>query len=223
MRRVRSFVRRPGRITASQERALATLFPRFGIEFRDALLDLDDEFGRAAVRVLEVGFGDGEALLTAAVNNPQADFLGVEVHEPGIGHLLMLLEKAALTNVRIIRRDVVDVLAQMVADTSLDVVNVFFPDPWPKKRHHKRRLIQAPFAAMLARTMKPGALLHIATDWTDYAEQIAGVLAATDAFTPCTQAELAGHALAARGTTKFERRGRRFGHTVRDLLYVRRR
>jgi tRNA (guanine-N7-)-methyltransferase len=222
-RRVRSFVRRPGRITASQTRALARLLPRFGIDFREQPLNLDAAFGRSAERVLEIGFGDGEALLTAAANYPDADFLGVEVHEPGIGHLLVMLEKAGLTNVRIIQRDIVDVITHMITAPSFDIVNVFFPDPWPKKRHHKRRLIQPPFAAMLARTMKPGALLHIATDWTDYAEQIADVLAAAPDFSKCRDDDLADRPLATRGPTKFERRGQRFGHTVTDFYYSRRR
>ena len=220
-RRVRSFVRRPGRITASQARALATLLPRFGIEFRDACLDLDAEFGRTAERVLDIGFGDGETLLTAAVNNPDVDFLGVEVHEPGIGHLLVMLERAGVTNVRIIQRDVVDVIEHMIPGRSFDVVNIFFPDPWPKKRHHKRRLIQAPFLAKLTQTMKHGALLHIATDWDDYAEQIADVLGSSFEIGVCPSEELEGRRLAARGPTKFERRGRRIGHTVRDFYYSR--
>lgn len=195
--------------------------PRFGIEYCEQPLNLDAVYGRRAQRVLEIGFGDGEALLTAAANHPESDFLGVEVHEPGIGHLLVMLEKAGLTNVRIIQRDIVDVIAHMITTPTFDIVNVFFPDPWPKKRHHKRRLIQALFAAMLARTMRPGALLHVATDWADYAEQIADVLAAAPDFRACRAEEL-GRPLAARGPTKFERRGQRFGHTVTDFYYSRR-
>jgi tRNA (guanine-N7-)-methyltransferase len=223
MRRIRSFVRRPGRITASQARALTTLLPRFGIEFRERGLNLDQVFGRAAERVLDVGFGDGETLLTAAANNAHVDFLGVEVHEPGVGHLLVMLEKAGLTNVRIIQRDVVDVITHMITTPVFDVVNIFFPDPWPKKRHHKRRLIQPPFASLIARTMKPGGLLHVATDWADYAQQIADVLDGTPELLRCAQADLAERPLAARGPTKFERRGQRFGHTVTDFYYSRRR
>jgi tRNA (guanine-N7-)-methyltransferase len=221
-RRVRSFVRRPGRITASQSRALASLLPRFGIDYCEQSLNLDLVFGRAAERVLEIGFGDGEALLTTAAHHPEVDFVGVEVHEPGIGHLLVMLEKAGLANVRIIQRDIVDVLTHMITSPTFDVVNIFFPDPWPKKRHHKRRLIQLPFTAMLARTMKPGALLHVATDWADYAEQIDSVLAGAPEFRRCGPDELAGVALAARGPTKFERRGQRIGHTVTDFYYLRR-
>lgn len=222
MRKVRSFVRRPGRITASQARALTELMPQFGIEFRERALNLGDVFGREAPRVLEIGFGDGEALLTAAANHTDVDFLGVEVHEPGVGHLLVMLEKARLNNVRIIQRDVVDVITHMLTAPVFDVVNIFFPDPWPKKRHHKRRLIQPPFIHTLARTMKHGALLHVATDWAHYAEQIAVVLDAAPALARCTSAELAGRPLATRATTKFERRGTRFGHAVTDFYYLRR-
>ena len=149
-RRVRSFVRRPGRITASQQRALTQLWPRYGIDFADSPLDFDAAFGRSSRRVLDIGFGDGEALVTMAARSPDVDFLGVEVHEPGIGHLLVMLERAQLNNVRIIARDVVDVIDQMVPPGSFDLVNVFFPDPWPKKRHHKRRLISDAFMPRLA-------------------------------------------------------------------------
>jgi tRNA (guanine-N7-)-methyltransferase len=220
LRRVRSFVRRPGRITTSQQRALASLWPRFGIEYAEQRLDLDAAFGRRAPRVLDIGFGDGEALVTSAAHAPGSDFLGVEVHEPGIGHLLVLLEQAQLTNVRVIRRDVVDVIAHMLPPASFDRVNIYFPDPWPKKRHHKRRLIQAPFLDALWVVMKPGALLHIATDWADYAEQITEVVSACPRMRVCTETALAERGMTARPPTKFERRGLRLGHTVRDFYYT---
>lgn len=220
-RRVRSFVRRAGRITHSQQRALEQIWPRFGLESTTQTADLDAVFGRTAPRVLDIGFGDGEALLTTAVNNPETDFLGVEVHEPGIGHLLVLLERAGIDNVRIVQHDAVEVIDQMLMTASLDVVNIFFPDPWPKKRHHKRRLIQAPFLDALHRTMKPNSLLHLATDWQPYAEHMLETLAERKDFRTCDDSEVATNRLAARPPTKFERRGQRLGHTVSDFYFVR--
>ena len=219
LRKIRSFVKRPGRITAAQRRALDTLWPRWGIAFADRRLELDAAFGRCAPRVLDIGFGDGEALLTSAANNPGVDYLGVEVHAPGIGHLLVLLERAALTNVRIIDRDVVDVIGQMLGPASFDAVNVFFPDPWPKKRHHKRRLIGPDFVATLARLLKPRGLLHVATDWADYAQQIRVTLGESRDFASVPPEEWAANPLALRPPTKFERRGRRLGHEVVDFHY----
>src|SRR5690606_24744679 len=171
-------------------------------------LDLDALFGRAAPRVLDIGFGDGEALVTTAAAHPDIDYLGVEVHEPGVGHLLILLERARLTNVRVIVRDVVDVIDAMLPDASFDAINVFFPDPWPKKRHHKRRLVQPGFIAQCERIMKPGALLHIATDWAPYAEHVREVLA-TSALLPVAAETVACDPLAERPATQFERPGER--------------
>ena len=222
-RRVRSFVRRPGRITASQQRALSELWPRYGIDYRDAQLDLDEVFGRAAPRILDIGFGDGEALVTMAARSPDVDFLGVEVHEPGIGHLLVLLERAQLENVRIIASDVVDVIDQMIAPQSLDGVNIFFPDPWPKKRHHKRRLISDAFMPRLAAITRPDALLHIATDWQPYAEVITEVLDRAPEFEVIETPPPGTMPIAERPPTKFERRGQRLGHNVTDFYYRRRR
>jgi tRNA (guanine-N7-)-methyltransferase len=221
LRKIRSFVKRPGRITAAQRRALNELWPRWGIAFANRRVDLDGVFGRSAPRVLDVGFGDGEALLTSAANNPGVDYLGVEVHEPGIGHLLVLLERAGLTNVRVIERDVVDVIAQMLGPDSFDAVNVFFPDPWPKKRHHKRRLIGSEFIVTLAGILKPGGLLHVATDWANYAQQILATLAASAEFARVQAEDLVEDSLAFRSPTKFERRGQRLGHEVVDLYYRR--
>lgn len=220
-RRVRSFVRRPGRITSAQKRALERLMPVYGIPFGERRLDLDAAFGRSAPRVLDVGFGDGEALLTQAANNPEVDFLGVEVHEPGIGHLLVLLEKAGLTNVRVVARDVVDVLPAMIPDGAFDTVNVLFPDPWPKKRHHKRRLVQPPFVAEVARVLKDGGLFHVATDWAPYAEHAREVLDACPAFAEMSPERAGRGVVPSRPLTKFERRGKRLGHEVSDLYYER--
>jgi tRNA (guanine-N7-)-methyltransferase len=171
--------------------------------------------------VLDIGFGDGEALVTNALNNPTVDYLGIEVHEPGIGHLLLLLQQAAATNVRVVARDAADVLPQLIPDASFDFVDLFFPDPWPKKRHHKRRLVQPPFVAEIARVLKPGAFLHVATDWADYARHTREVLAASTQFTAVEAVELRDQPLAARPPTKFERRGVRLGHDVADLFYRR--
>lgn len=222
LRRVRSFVRRPGRMTAAQQRALERLWPRWGVPFSGEPLDLDALFGRHAPRVLDVGFGDGEALLTTAANHPDVDYLGIEVHEPGIGHLLVLLERAGLDNVRIVAADAVDVVGRMLADESFAAVNLFFPDPWPKKRHHKRRLVQPAFVAEIARILEPEGLFHVATDWADYAEHAAAVLSADERLSAVVGADLCNNPLAVRPTTKFERRGRRLGHDVVDLYYRRR-
>jgi len=221
LRKVRSFVRRPGRVTAAQRRALDQLMPRYAVPAAAKIpLDLDAPFGRNARRVLDIGFGDGEALVTCAANHPDIDYLGVEVHEPGIGHLLLLLEKAAATNVRVIARDAADVIREL-GDGSIDAVNLFFPDPWPKKRHHKRRLVQPEFTAQIARVLKPGGLLHVATDWANYAEHATAVIAADGRLAPAgDSADLCHNPLAFRPPTKFERRGRRLGHEVVDLHYL---
>jgi tRNA (guanine-N7-)-methyltransferase len=218
LRKVRSFVRRPGRATAAQRRAFAELLPRFTADLPGPL-DLPRLFGREARRVLDIGFGDGEALATSAINNPNLDYLGIEVHDPGIGHLLLLIEQAALTNVRVIPRDAAEVVPELLPAQSFAAVNLFFPDPWPKKRHHKRRLVQPPFVAELARVLTPGGLLHIATDWADYARHTVEVLAASEAFASAEPAELRDDALTLRPPTKFERRGRRLGHDVVDLFF----
>jgi tRNA (guanine-N7-)-methyltransferase len=221
MRKVRSFVRRPGRATPAQRRALAELLPRYGAGDAAENLDLDRLFGRDARRVLDIGFGDGEALVTSALNNPAVDYLGIEVHEPGIGHLLLLLEQAAVANVRVLARDAAEAVPKLIAAQSFDVVDLFFPDPWPKKRHHKRRLVQPPFVAEIARVLKRGGFLHVATDWADYARHTREVLAASTELVAVDAADLGLEPLALRPPTKFERRGRRLGHEVADLYYRR--
>ncbi len=218
-RRVRSFVRRGGRITVAQARALTELWPRFGIDFAPQPLDLDAAFGRRASRLLEIGFGNGETLFAIARERADWDCLGIEVHEPGVGRLLLQASEASLGNLRILCHDAVEVLEQQIPDESFDEALVFFPDPWPKKRHHKRRLIQPPFAALLARKLRRGAVLRLATDWQPYAGQMLEVLnrcellvndAADRAFCPRP---------AIRPPTRFERRGQRLGHGVWDLEY----
>jgi tRNA (guanine-N7-)-methyltransferase len=221
-RSIRSFVTRAGRITAAQQRALAELWPKFGIEFRAELLQARAVFGREAPRTLEIGFGNGENLVALAAAEPQRDFLGIEVHRPGIGRLLLALEARSLGNVRVICHDAVDVLAQQLPPAWLDEILVLFPDPWPKKRHHKRRLIQRPFAEMLASRLVAGGRLRLATDWEPYAQEMLATLSAVPAL--CNEA--VGGAFvtrpAERAPTRFERRGERLGHEVWDLAFRRR-
>jgi tRNA (guanine-N7-)-methyltransferase len=198
---------------------MTELLPRFAVADDRGVLDLPAVFGRNAPRVLDIGFGDGEAVATSAANFAELDYLGIEVHEPGVGHLLILLEQAALTNVRVMVRDAAEVLPQQLPPASFAAVNLFFPDPWPKKRHHKRRLLQPEFIAEVARVLAPGGLFHIATDWADYARHTLEVMAASPLFVPVPAGELTTDRLAFRPPTKFERRGRRLGHEVADFFY----
>ena len=218
-RHIRSYVLRQGRLTAAQARAHAELMPRFGMPFAAQTLDLDRIFGRAAPKVLEIGFGMGDTTADIAAAHPENDYLGVEVHTPGVGSLLNRVAALGLANVRVIQHDAVEVLEHMLAPGSLDGVHVFFPDPWPKKRHHKRRLVQAPLVALLASRMKPGAYLHVATDWEDYASRILEVLSAEPLLANTTEgfAPRPDH----RPLTKFENRGLRLGHRVRDVIFTR--
>ncbi len=219
---VRSYVLRGGRITRAQKRALDELMPRWGLPFTPALLDLDAVFGRYRPRVLEIGFGDGATLVELARMRPDTDFLGVEVHPPGVGHCLLAVDAGGITNVRLIAHDAVEVLDRQLAAASLDEVLLYFPDPWPKKRHHKRRIVQPSFAALVADRLKPGGTFHLATDWEPYALQMLEVL---DAEPRLANAATGGRWIedpAARGPTRFERRGRRLGHDVFDLEYRRR-
>jgi len=216
---IRSYVLRQGRVTEAQRRACEQLLPRYGIPFAAGPLDLEHIFGRAAPKILEIGFGMGETTARVAASHPETDYLGIEVHTPGVGSLLKRIEELALTNVRVIQHDAVDVIENMIPPASLDGVHVFFPDPWPKKRHHKRRLIQPPFARLLASRMKPGSYLHLATDWEDYARQMLEVLSAE----PLLANTAAGFAPRpeSRPLTKFEARGLKLGHRVWDLLFRR--
>ena len=220
-RKVRSFVQRAGRTTSAQKRALRDLMPRFGIPFRKRTLDLSLVFGRRAPIVLDIGFGDGTALLTLAANNPDLDYLGIEVHEPGIGHLLLQLERAGLDNVRIIAHDAVEVVELMLPPGQVDAVNLFFPDPWPKKRHHKRRIVQPDFVRNIALALKPRGIFHVATDWADYAEHVVSVMAGCEQFEALSSRQAAAEPLVDRPTSKFERRGIALGHTVTDLHFRR--
>jgi tRNA (guanine-N7-)-methyltransferase len=219
-RSVRSYVLRQGRTTPAQARAIAELAPRFGIAFSRERLDLDRAFGRAAPKVLEIGFGMGEATASIAQAHPEIDILGIEVHTPGVGALLRRLAGIGIDNVRVIQHDAVEVIEHMIGDRTLDGVHVFFPDPWPKKRHHKRRLIQPGFVELLTRRMKAGAILHVATDWEDYAQHILAVL--TDE--PLLENTASGFAArpTVRPLTKFEGRGLKLGHRVWDAVFRRR-
>ncbi len=220
-RKVRSFVRRAGRLTAPQARAIDSLWPSFGIEPPRGRLDLDGIFDRSAPRTLEIGFGNGESLAALAARHPERDYLGVEVHEPGVGHLLLAIERLGLRNLRLIRHDAVEVVDSWLPEACLDEVLVFFPDPWPKKRHHKRRLIQAPFLERLARVMAPGGRLHLATDWADYARGMLEACQACAWFDNSTPSGGFAPRPAAREMTKFERRGLRLGHQVFDIACTR--
>ena len=211
-RPIRSYVLRQGRTTPAQQRALKELFPKYGIAFSSAQLHST----RYAPLVLEIGSGMGETTIAIAKAHPEADFIAVEVHSPGVGALLNAIARERLTNVRVIRHDAVEVLEQMVADASLVAIHLFFPDPWPKKRHQKRRLVQPDVAALLARKLMLGGTLHAATDWPDYAEQMAAVFGAEPLLEP------ASSGFAPRPATKFESRGRRLGHPIRDLHFRRR-
>ncbi len=218
-RTIRSYVLRQGRMTEAQRRARVELMPRFGIPFSHTGPDLDAVFGRRAPRTLEIGSGMGEGTAALALTQPENDYLAVEVHSPGIGSLLRRVGELGLSNVRVIQHDAVEVVKQMIASASLDAVHIFFPDPWPKKRHHKRRLIQAPFVALLAERLKPGGLLHAATDWEDYARHILRVLDAEPQLENTTSgfARRPGY----RPLTKFESRGLGLGHPVWDVIFRR--
>ena len=213
-RPIRSYVLRQGRTTPAQARALEELYPRYGLRFTGE--PLEKPFGREAPLVLEIGSGMGETTAAIAKARPDADFIAAEVHGPGVGSLLNRLASEGLENVRVIRHDAVEVLSRMVADDALAAIHLFFPDPWPKKRHHKRRLVQPEFAALAARKLVSGGLLHAATDWPDYAEHMEKVFS----LEPLLQT--AGQGFVQRPPTKFEARGRKLGHPIRDLFFRRR-
>jgi len=218
-RGIRSFVLRAGRMTEAQRRALDILWPKYGCEFAAQPLDLDAIFGRAAPRVLEIGFGNGENVAALAQAHPERDYLGVEVHRPGVGRLLLAAEAAGLTNVKIICHDAVAVLEQQLAPRSIDETLILFPDPWPKKRHHKRRLIQMPFVELVASRLKPGGILRLATDWKPYAEQMFEVLTGCAALENLSSDGACAAPGDTRIATRFERRGQRLGHGVWDFAF----
>jgi len=220
-RPIRSFVTRAGRITPAQERALATLWPKYGVEAGAAPLDFAALFGRAASRTVEIGFGNGENLIALAEAHPERDYLGIEVHRPGVGRLLLALEERQLSNVRVICRDAVEVLERQIAPGSLAEILILFPDPWPKKRHHKRRLIQPPFVALLTRALARDGVLRLATDWQPYAVEMLEVLEAAAQLRNLAADRGFVVRPPERPPTRFERRGERLGHEVWDLAYRR--
>lgn len=212
---IRSFVRRAGRVTSAQRRALADLWPTYGIDYAPAIIDLAECFGNEQPVTLEIGFGNGELLVEMAQRHPDQNFIGVEVHEPGVGHCLLGIEANELANVRLVCHDAMQVLAQQIADNSLSAVNLFFPDPWPKKRHHKRRIVQPDFLQLVSSKLRATGILHVATDWANYAEHIQLVATKEQSLT------FASDRRGERPTTKFETRGERLGHAIFDLCYVR--
>jgi tRNA (guanine-N7-)-methyltransferase len=220
-RSIRSFVVRAGRMTAAQERAWTELWPRYGVETSEAPLDLPAIFGRRAPLTLEIGFGNGESLVSLAAAHPGRDYLGIEVHRPGVGHLMLRAEELGLGNVRAVCRDAVEVLQQCIAPGSLDEVLLYFPDPWPKKRHHKRRIVQPEFVALVANRLRESGVLRMATDWQPYSEHMLEVASG------CTQLRNASPdggfvpRPESRPVTRFERRGQRLGHGVWDLAFTR--
>jgi len=218
-RTIRSFVKREGKITRGQQSAIERLWPQFGVDFSEAALDLQYLFGRSAFNVLEIGFGNGLSLAEMAEASPEQNFFGIEVHTPGVGSLLVQVGQRGLENVRVSQEDAVLVLQHQIPDASLDRVQIFFPDPWHKKRHHKRRLIQIKFVALLATKLKQGGQLHVATDWENYAEHIVEVLSVSPKFRN-TGTPFVGKP-EYRPNTKYERRGERLGHGVWDMIFVR--
>src|SRR5450830_773184 len=218
-RHIRSFVLRQGRVSPAQQRACEELLPRFGIPYAAQPLDLAQAFGRGAPRILEIGFGMGDSTAAIALAHPENDYLALEVHTPGVGNLLKLIDAQQISNIRIIRHDAVEVLRDMIVANTLDGVHIFFPDPWHKARHNKRRLIQAPFIAQLLDKLKPGGYIHVATDWQDYAGQVLSGLSA-EPLLENTAADCAPRPVY-RPRTRFEQRGIRLGHGVWDLLFRR--
>jgi len=222
-RPIRSFVMRAGRMTVGQARALEELWPRYGVEYSPAPVSFEQLFGRQAPRTLEIGFGNGEHLASLAASHPERDYFGVEVHRPGVGHLLMLVEKNGLTNLRASSHDAVEVLRDQVTPGSLDEVLLLFPDPWHKKRHHKRRLVQPPFVELVASRLASGGVFKLATDWENYAQQMLEVLSAANAlFENLSPTGDWVPRPDERAPTRFEKRGARLGHGVWDLAFRRR-
>jgi tRNA (guanine-N7-)-methyltransferase len=218
-RHIRSYVLRQGRVSVAQQRAIDTWLPRYGIAHITRRIDLDQTFGRKAPKVLEIGFGMGDSTATIAEAHPEIDYLALEVHTPGVGNLLKLIDSQQLNNIRIMQHDAVEVLRDMIGDGTLDGVHIFFPDPWHKARHNKRRLIQSPFIAKLVQKLKPGGYIHVATDWQDYAEQVLAVLGAEPLLE--NSAENYAPRPDYRPLTKFEQRGLKLGHGVWDLVFRR--
>ncbi len=221
IRRIRSFVLREGRMTKGQQQALDEYFPRFGIRLSQGMQDLDRLYARSAPRILEVGFGNGASLAKMAVRHPENDYLGIEVHRPGVGNLLLQIENQALSNIRISHDDALEVLQQQIPEQALDAVYLFFPDPWHKRKHHKRRIVQPEFARLIHSRLKVGGLFHLATDWQHYAQQMMRVMSEAGGFENCAGRSQYTPRPDYRPLTKFEQRGQRLGHEVWDLIFTR--
>jgi len=216
-RSIRSFVKREGKMTKGQQNAIIELWPQFGVDFARRTIDLELLFGRSGFTVLEIGFGNGVSLADMAEAQPEQNFFGIEVHNPGVGSLLVHVKKRHLHNVRVSASDAVDVLQQQIPDRSLDRIQIFFPDPWHKKKHHKRRLIQIEFVAMLINKLKPNGVIHVATDWQNYAQHILSVLSMSSDLR--NTANDYANQPSYRPSTKYEERGRRLGHGVWDIVF----
>jgi len=220
-RKIRSFVKRAGRLTSGQQRALDELLPEYGIDEYSGLVNFETLFSRSADTVLEIGFGMGQSLLQQAQTNPHNNYLGIEVHSPGVGSLLNSMKQASLDNIRVSMNDAVEVLENNISEQSLSGVQLFFPDPWHKKRHHKRRLVQSDFAKVILKRLKPGGFFHLATDWENYAEHMLEILSAISGFENCSEQGDYIPRPDSRPLTKFEQRGHRLGHGVWDLMFIR--
>lgn len=220
---IRSFVLRQGRMSVAQTRHMEETLPRVGVSYQATPVDWDATFGRQAPRILEIGFGMGDATAKIAALRPQDDFIGVEVHGPGVGSLCKLIDDNRLSNLRIVQHDAVEVVRDMIAESSLAGIHVFFPDPWPKKRHHKRRLLQLPFVELLTSRLAPGGYFHCATDWEEYAYQMVEVLSQEPRLQNTAQPDANGFAErpSYRPLTKFENRGLKLGHGVWDVVFRR--
>ncbi|MFT5707338.1 MAG: tRNA (guanine-N7-)-methyltransferase [Oceanospirillaceae bacterium] len=221
LRTIRSFVMRAGRTTLGQERALEEVWPLFGLSVEDGMIDFKQVFARDADTVLEIGFGMGESLISMAKAAPDVNFIGIEVHRPGVGRLLSRMAEEELTNIRVYAEDAIDVLAKCIADGSLTTLQLFFPDPWHKKKHHKRRIVQAELAQTLKAKLKMGGCFHMATDWQNYAEHMMEVMEVAPGFINDAGAMQYSPQPEARPVTKFQRRGEKLGHGVWDLIYQR--
>lgn len=219
MRRIRSFVLREGRLTKAQQHALENYWPNYGLDYQTKAFDLLQVFGRDNHRVLEIGFGMGQSLVQMAAAAPEKDFIGIEVHRPGVGACLATAQAEGITNIKLIQHDAVEVLEHSIADNSLDTVQLFFPDPWHKKRHHKRRIVQPEFVQLVLRKLKPSGIFHMATDWQDYAEQMLEVMQQAPGYSNMSANNDYVARPEHRPLTKFEQRGQRLGHGVWDLMY----
>ncbi len=219
-REIRSYVLRTGRMTAGQQQAYDSGWQQWGLLHKDGILDASNTFGRDGPLILEIGFGMGQSLLAMAEAAPACNFVGIEVHTPGVGKLIQGIDEQGVGNIRIYRHDAVHVLRDCISEQSLDTVQIFFPDPWHKRRHNKRRLIQATFVEQLRTRLKPGGMLHLATDWEDYARQMMKVLSATQGYENCHGQGQYAPRPDSRPLTKFEKRGERLGHGVWDLIFT---